>query len=996
MRIANLVSLFFLAVAASLSAGPHPIDTLTEAWAAREDSLRMAAETAAAAAMPQTDESEAAGPVLPGTPGGKGSLAGRVVSEMTGTVIAGARVILAGMDRSVETDADGNFGFADLEPGNYSLLITHPSYAPLTADSLPVAADLGTLRRLRLPDKAIQGEKVRITGKAGKSSDAGLLFAQKNAPGVSDGISTEQMSKSPDGDAAAAVKRVSGISIAGGQVYVRGLGERYVNVQLNGLTLSSPNFEKRVIPLDIFPTRLIENLVVSKSFTADQPAEFAGGALQLRTKDYPERRIFEVSASCTYEPGSTFRDMYTYKGGDLDWLGMDDGTRELPSGIPNEYFDHRTRNMGDTQAERQRRQRNILAALPNTWTPHASTSPLGQSYGLTMGNKIPLGEDRTFGWLFGGSYSGKWGVDEEYSARIGLNKASGDTGVRVPVYADQVNNLVSSEGILWGLLGTATLELGEGQKYRFNYMANRDWEDEVTRTYGKREGDNDTTLVFEIGNANQTLTNGQIEGEHRPGFMEGFQVNWMAALTGARRWEPDRRVTQYFKADTSSPGYDPEFPYTMGSTLGLQDRYWYNLTESGWGGKLDAEMPSEWAFLGEGSKLKAGTFLFSKERDYEVRRLTFAAGNRIPVGHPLRSGRYERLMGALNGAADTGYVHSRNDKEKDDYDVRDNQWAVHAQADMALPASFRAILGLRFIHADVAARARSDKGELSPTEDSLAVCDVDDRCVLPFGYQETALLPAVSLVYGLTESQNLRASWTRTFSFPEYREMAPVLFYSYQEALETVGNPRLEPTDILNYDLRWEWFPTPGDMVAVSGFYKDFDKPVETLIEQVGSNNRARFVNVPSAWLYGLEGEVRFGLGRLGDFLEPAKLVANYTWIQSEVEGRRKRSMQGQSPYLVNVILFYEPFGGRTQMSLLYNRFGERIAKVGVDRFPDVLERPRSGLEFSLSQRLPGGLKSKFTAKNITDPEAVFTQGGLVTKRVSPGQSYSLGISYAF
>lgn len=983
--------------AAASKTVPHAVDTMTAEWASREDSLRMAPDTASTQAAPQGADGDGFGAALPGTAPGNGSLSGRIVSEMSGTVIAKARVILAGQEKSVETDADGNFAFADLAPGAYSLLVTHASYAPLTADSLAVAADKGTHRRLRMPDKAVQGEKVRITGKAGKASEAGFLFAQKNAPGVSDGISTEQMSKGPDGDAAAAVKRVSGISIAGdGQVYVRGLGERYVNVQLNGITLSSPNFEKRVIPLDLFPTRLIGNLVVSKAFTADQPAEFAGGALQLRTKDYPDRRIIEVSASGAYDPGSTFRTMQTYKGGDLDWLGMDDGGREISDKVPKDFFDHRTRNMGDTQAERQKRQREILAALPNVWTPHDRQAPPGQSYGLSMGNKIPFGDESIFGWLLGGSYSGKWGVDDEFIGRIGLNDDPNDSTRKQAVYTDRVASQVSTEGVLWGILGTTTLRPDENQKYRFNFMANRDWEDEVTRVRGQRESDNDTSLLFVISNANQTLLNGQIEGEHETGMLGGLKIDWMAALTSARRWEPDRRVSKYFKGDTANPEFDPDFPYVSAATLGLQDRFWFDLNESGRGGKLDAEIPAGWGFLEEGSKLKAGTFLFAKDRDFEVRRISYFGGNRVPLGSPARFGPYEKYIAVFNGAADSGYVTNKDEKEKDDYQVEDVQWAAHAQADLALPGSLRAIAGLRFVSATVEARSHSPRGELSPVEKDVATCDSGDRCSIPFGYDKTALLPALSLVYGATASQNLRASWTRTLSFPEYREMAPMLFFSYQEALETVGSISLKPTDIRNYDLRWEFFPTPGDMLALSAFYKDFQDPVELLIRQVSSNNRAEFVNAPSASLLGFEGEMRFGMGHLHDLLAPLKAVANYTWIHSEVEGSRKRAMQGQSPYLVNMMLFYEPFGARTQMSLLYNRFGRRISKVGVDLSPDVFEEPRSGLELSLSQKLPAGLKTRFTAKNLTDAEVVFTQGGLVAKRVSPGQTYSLGISYAF
>jgi outer membrane receptor protein involved in Fe transport len=251
-------------------------------------------------------------------------------------------------------------------------------------------------------------------------------------------------------------------------------------------------------------------------------------------------------------------------------------------------------------------------------------------------------------------------------------------------------------------------------------------------------------------------------------------------------------------------------------------------------------------------------------------------------------------------------------------------------------------------------------------------------------------------VYAVTDAQNVRAAFTRTFSFPEYREMAPLLFYSYQNAEEVVGNVGLKPTDIYNYDLRWEWFPSASELVALSGFYKSFSDPVELRISNAGSNNRASFVNVPSARLWGVESELRVSGARFHDLLSAFEASTNLTLIRSEVEGARTRTMQGQSPYLVNAILFYEPFEGATQMSLLYNKFGRRLAKVGVGTFPDVFEESRESLEFAWSQKIGKGLKMKFAAKNLTDAAVVQTQGGLVTKRARPGMTFSLGATYAY
>ncbi|MCD6023700.1 MAG: TonB-dependent receptor [Fibrobacteria bacterium] len=968
--------------------GPFFLDSLTMKGARAADEQRKA-ETVAEAPVDSGSGEDASRAALPGTPAGQGSISGKVVSEARGTPVPDVRVIVAGRNLSATTDADGRFGFPGLPPGAYSLFLYHASFAPLTADSLRVRAGNDVSRRLALPDKAVQGEAVRITGSATQASDAGMLFARKNSPAVSDGISAEQISKSPDADAAAALKRVTGISIAGdGLVYVRGLGERYVNMQLNGMTVSSPNPEKRVVPLDVFPTRLLENLNVSKTFTADQPAEFAGGSLHLRTKDYPDKRLIEFSTGVGYEPGATGDDYLTYNGGRLDWLGMDDGTRKLPGIFPDQRFDNRSEILGATQAEREQRQREMLASLPNIWTPYLSKAPVNQSYGLSLGNKIPLGGERVFGWLLGGNYSAKWGADEEFIGLIGLD------GQNNAVYSDRYTKQIGTETIQWGLLGTATLQDGARHKLRFNFMANRDWEDEVTKVETFRETDSESSLVFEIAAAQQTLTNYQIEGSHRLAE-DGTRLDWIVAYTGASRWEPDRRLSKYFADDPSDPDYDPAFPWRAIPALGLRDRYWFDLRERGVGGKVDLEKPLDWGWFSEGSKARAGVFAFGKHRDFDVRRLSYVEGS-ATGDSPFKHGPLEDFLGTFDGSLDSGYISNTDENEKDDYAVDDLQMAAHAQADWVISPAWRAIAGLRLQYASVQGESFAQDGTLSPPEDSIKQCGANGRCRLPFGYEQAALLPAASLVYALTARQNARVSWTRTFSFPEYREMAPLLFFSYQEALEVYGNVRLRPTDIQNYDFRWEWFPSASELLALSLFYKHFDHPVETRITQSGSNNRALFLNAPSADLYGIETEIRAGLARFHDYLAPFEVVGNFTWIRSEVKGERARPMQGQSPYLVNAILFFEPSKDKTQMSLLYNKFGRRLSKVGVLPFPDVYEESRESLEFSYSQRVYKSAKMKFTAKNLTNAELVQTQGGLVIRRAKPGPVYSLGATYAF
>jgi len=973
------------------------LDALDTTWARQTDTLAISKEeepTVASDTVRQ-DEAYRTSPPAKGTQPGHGSLSGQITAANGGAFLSDVRLILANQDKATFSDEKGHFVFPDLPPGEYGILAVHSGHDPLEKSALGVHADEDAAYVFSLQDKAVAAEKVRITAKTAQTSDAGLLMAQKNAPSVSDGISSEQMSKSPDGDAAAAVRRVTGISVGGdGLVYIRGLGERYVNVQLNGLTLSSPNPDKRVIPMDMFPTSLLEGLVASKTFTADQPAEFAGGALQLRTKDFPSGPLLSLSAKAGYSDGATGEKLWTYSGGKTDWLGFDDGTRDYPQGVPTTRFDYRSPSLGDTPEARKAAQQAILSQMPNVWTPRREKAPVDQGYSISVGNRVDLAEDRAVGWLAGGTYGIQWDSDEEFSARIRLDSNT-ETNSLEPNYADQAERVVDAMQVVWGGLGTGTYQWSESQKIRLMALVNRQFEDEVGRAYGKREAEADTTLLYELNNVQQTLQNYQLSGEHGFGEESDRVVEWTLSLSNADRIRPDRRESSYIIAKPDEEGYDSAFPYTNLAAGGARDRRWFISEENGLGGKVDFSLPLEFDWLTEGSKIKTGGTWFFKKRDFDMRRLTMASGRRVSSNPELRHSSYENYFGVFNGDGDTGWVTNSNEFPRDDYQVRDRQWAGYAQGELGFTDWAHLVIGARLSSAKVEGRAESPIGLLSPSERAIADCGDNDSCVFHFGYDRTGVLPSLGFIASVSERQNLRLSFGQTYSYPEYREMAPLLYFDYQQSLETVGNTQLEPTLIYNYDFRWELFPSPAELIAVSGFYKYFAQPIEVQIFNAGSNNRQIYVNAPSAYIYGAEAEARFGLSRLHPWLSAFKAIGNATWIRSEVKGKVKRALQGQAPYIANGILQWEPSQGGMQVSLLYNIIGERIAKVGVYPFPDILDSPRQSLELSASQKLGEHFKLKFTAKNITDETVRQSQGGLVIKRKGSGRSFSLGMAYA-
>lgn len=980
----SLATLLLLA-ALSAEAEVESIDTLSLEWAAATDSLRLVRTDSVA--TPASKDSAREARFVDGAPGSGAAIEG-IVRDEDGRALPRAVVLPVGGGVSTRTDEQGRFRLEGLAAGRISLLVTRPGFEPRTLADLETKSDRIRLVEAVLATRALQGERVTITAKASRKSEAGLLFARRRSPAVSDGVSAEQIAKSPDGDAGAAIRRVTGISVGGdGLVYVRGMGERYVNVQLNGITLSSPDPEKRVIPMDAFPTRLLEGLSVSKSFTADQPGEFAGGSVQINTRTAPEDAIFEVSTGVGWSEGTTGRNLLTYRGGKHDIWGFDDGTRDVPDAIPDTRFSHSTTTLGKTRPERKIAQQAMIDALPNVFTPYEERAPLNHSWGATAGMKHALPWDVSLGWLAGGSFSGSWDRSDEFRQKVGAD----ETG-KVSVI-DTWTRRKSTQSVLSGALGTVSLSR-DFHNVSYTGLATRTWDDAVGEIKGVR-ADPDTAITWELMNQSQTLLNGQIRGDHRL-EEDGPRWTWVLAKSAAHRDEPDQRLSKLVRTEFEDPETgEISHHYVPDITNGTQDRFWYALREEGHTARTTLDLPVPWV-VEEGSIVQAGLFGQAKNRTFDARRISYYPNlSRIPDSILINGG-HEGAWEYLDGSTDSGYIENLRETRKNDYAVRDVQSAWWLHSDLKWTPWLRTVAGARFSENEVRGSARDAEAALDPSERAVAECDDSGECVIRFGYAESNVLPAVSAILTPAAQHNLRLGWTRTMAFPEYREMAPLLVELVLEGIEQTGNPSLEPTKIENWDARWEWYPGVTEMVAVSGFWKDFEDPVEARLNQVGSNLRAFYQNAPSAWAGGIELEGRAGLGRIHPWLAPIQVQSNWTGIRSRVRGERSRTLQGQAPWLFNAMVYVDFLDGRIQSSLLYNRIGRRLGRISMSLFPDVYDEERESLDAALTLKPWKALKWRLAGKNLLDAPQESTQGGIVVRRVEPGRSWSTSVSYAF
>ncbi|MEW5797181.1 MAG: TonB-dependent receptor [Candidatus Zixiibacteriota bacterium] len=927
----------------------------------------------------------------------EGKVHGRVTEQETGQPLIGVTVALRGTKLGAFTDLEGFFEITGVPSGSYTLVATSVGFDTATVTPILIKAGETTEVSLKLAEVMLEVQGMTVTGKASQNTDASVMKKRRESTAVQDGISAQEIARTGSGDAADAARRVVGASVVDGRyVYVRGLGGRYTNTMLNGTPLPSPDPDKQGAPMDLIPANLLDNIIVSKSFTPDKPGDFAGGSVDLNTRDFPEQRAISFSTSTSYNSNTTGNnDVLTYEGGSKDWMGTDDGTRDY---VPDYLMDPQYRTVTPSSAGRD----TTLAlqldrdskAISSGMKPSYRTAPLNQSYAVSLGDTRKL-------------FGRDLGVNASFS--YSRNHSSYTDGVRsrwtlnVGSPMDLQGNYTEKYGkdeVLWSGFGHAAYRFAENHKLSAAYTSTRNAESTTKyfEGYYYNTGSDGVFRSWSLQYNERRLTSLQVQGDHKQ-LLGGPDLSWKIADTRITQDEPDRRLF----ADEALPiGEGVDTSYNVFGN-DLPKHYFRYITERNRSGQVDLAVPFE-QWSGLLAKFKAGVSFVHKTRDFRERKFQM---NTPRVIDPLYAIKYSgdpdeyfapENIGMLADTSadryiDLGISWSAGTDPEGFYSATQDIAGTYAMVEMPIWSRMLLITGLRY------ETTRMNLDRLFVSDDTTDLVD---------GHN---LLPSVNFVYHPHDKMNVRAAFGRTLARPSFRELSPFPTLEAIGGNFVYGNDSLKYTEIDNYDLRWEWFPRAGELLAVSLFYKKLTNPIE--IAMKGQNDSETWENAKEGELVGLELEVKQRLDRLHKLLRNLQVGGNYSLIDahrtlSEADLAAERILnpgaddQGpffnQSRYIINAEVSYLRQSSGTAVSLLYNRFGKRLVKVTYSYNPDVWELPESTIDLTLCQRIWRGMTMKAAAKNLTDKETHWVQFNdgkqFDCARYSYGRTFSIGMTY--
>lgn len=930
-----------------------------------------------------------------------GKVAGKVIDGEFGDPMAFANILVKNTTTGVTSDFDGNYEI-ELNEGTYTLVFSFVGYQTKEISDIVVKSGQVVDLDVTLETNAL--DTVVITTNIKRNTESAVLDLQKRSVNLIDGLSAQTMKKTGASDAANAVRSVPGVSVQGGKyVYVRGLGDRYTKSILNGVDIPGLDPDRNTIPMDIFPTNIIDNLIVLKSASAEYPADFTGGIVDVVTKDFPTKASYSLSVGMGYNPDMHFNDNFlTYDGSSSDYLGFDDGSRDLPINryqpIPG-TFDNSP----------------ILTLLTGQFNKELKakkdTNFMNFNFGITAGNQYDIGDDK-LGYQVALSYKSntkfyKDNIDNSYSK----NRSDSSIYDLDPTYFS-----TGSEGIeeviisgLAGLTYKTTLS-----KYRLTLMHIQNGEStagyydqtifEAGAGSGAKPLSKDALLYTQ-----RSVSNLLINGNHH--LSDNWKLDWKLSPSVSTVYDKDHRITPFEITEDGLYQIKP-------STSSYPTQIWRNLAEENWVGKVDLE--NSYTLFNRPAKLKFGTSYVYKYRDFSIDQYDFTATNStVPDGNADNLLAEENIW-TPETQEGTYLVFGQEFQAANAYKGEQNIAATYISNEFSLLENLKAIVGLR-TEQFLMYYTGQKTGAGTETFDHEKTIDKFD------------LFPSANLIFSLSDDANIRVSYSRTTARPSFKEKSASRIFDPITNRTFVGNldgiyddtgaviyAPLSPSYINNFDLRYEWFRENGQMIALSGFYKDFTDPIEITFFPAAPNQLTA-ANLGNAKVLGAELEFRQNLGFITEGLNNLKFISNISVIDSKLQmsdaefTRRfdnardgegvddKRQLQGQSPYLVNAGLDYNNPENGLQVGLFYNVQGKALEVVGTGIVPDVYTKPFNSLNFTFSKEFGENKNSTINvkAKNILGSErkSVYQSYGTADEIYSfrnPGTEFSLGYTYKF
>ena len=855
-----------------------------------------------------------------------GKIEGKITDSKTGKPLTGVSITISGNSKGTATDLEGRFVLTLTASKPYTITISSVGYQTKEVENVEVASNALINVDVVLETATKTEAEIIVKTNRRQETIAALIGYQKNTNTVAQVVSAEAIKRSPDKNTGEVLKRVPGTSVQEGKyLVVRGLSDRYNQAMLNGILLSSTEPDRKTFSFDIFPSAMIDNIVINKAFVPELPGEWAGGLVQVNTKDIPAKNFLYVQVGTGFNTNVTGNDFYSYRGSNTDFLGLDNKVRALPAGIPVKskfemLTDDQKLNLGKSFAGEWGV--NKIGFMPNM-SFQASGGFNGKLLKKKIGGIIAINYNRSLN--NNASDNSFFSIDNSH--------ASPDFSYHTHKYAKDV---------LWGAIGNFSIQVDNNNKISIknlfnvnatNYAALRTGQEFISGTdnYRSRELSLRTNIFY----------NSQVSGEHNlPG--PGLKINWYGSFNILDQYIPGQRRLEYIQ-DATTPGSPFLAKLSTGQSQKSGSIYYSNLSDYIY--TAGGDITKNFNLFKNKQAVKAGYFFQVKDRLFDSRPffvkvfdnslkalpedLIFAQDNFAPgkLGFDEFIGKQFRYI--ANSILNAGYL----------------------QFDNLLTDKLRVVWGARYENFDQLI------GSVRKTDPRFVHTDVGD------------LLPAVNITYKLNNRQNIRLSGSQTIVRAEFRELSDFAFYDFDLGATVLGNKQLKRTKISNLDLRYEIYPRAGELITFGAFYKYFTDPIELYFNQsgAGSSNTFNYVNADHATGYGAEFDIRKKLDA-SRALKNFTVTGNLSYIHNRVKSnstKLDRPLQGQSPYVINAGLQYDLEKAGISTTLLFNRIGRRIAFVGNDQVPAIYEAPRSLLDFQFAKKV---IKNKGELKlNVSD-----------------------------
>lgn len=894
-----------------------------------------------------------------------GGIAGKVQDKSNGESAFNAAVTVLGQSKGTYTDFDGYYSIQGLAPGTYTITVQLLGYQKTSISGVKVEAGKTTKLDIALQTASEELGEITVTAEAVRNSVQAIQLTQKNSSVVLEGVSSEQIRRMPDNNSADILKRTSGTTVENGKyIIVRGLNDRYNLAMVNGAIMPASEPDRKVFSFDLYPTTMIENLFIYKTAQADLPAEFAGGLVQIETRNFPTEDYLRVSASTGMNLGVTFNKVQHYEGYGADNWGFVADERQLPQ-VDNT---NAIRNRGPNAIEPSKQ-------FQNNWLPTDMTALPYLRFNISGGLKRDYGKS-SLGGNLALNYSSKTTGRTIRSTNIEVPDGAVGQETSFSRFLEDINREEINQSKNWGALLNLSYKIGANQ-FTVNNSYSIVSNDLFYIANGKEPND-DLALTdrefrirrYEFNYNTNQLRVHQLLGQHKIRLNEkgDFELDWGGSMSNIINEAPDLKRMRYFWNPQVSE--TPRYQWATPATVKLEDggRFWSALEEDN--NSFFGNLKFNYQLFNRKQAIKVGGYYQTRDRSFNANVVGYTfSGNQFNPDISLQP--INQIFSTDNMSFPDGIQILDITSASDAYNGTSENTAAYVMLDLNVTDWLRLTGGVR--QEDFTQTLQSGLATQRPGTGT-----IDET------YTYSNLLPSTNIIVKVDDKSNVRVSYSQAVSRPEFRELAPFSFFDFDFFMDKVGNQNLRQAEIQNYDFRYEYFLSRGQMVSLSAYYKNFDGPIELALRQAQDSYFITWQNSPEANNYGLELSWRFDFALFGatEYWQNWVFFGNYSWIRSAISQQDQngnpyeRPMIGQSPFILNLGIDYHVEKWDADFILLYNTYGRRIVVTGNRELnlEPIWEHPRPLLDFRYRQQITEKISVNVTWRDIINRAIIFYQ----------------------